>query len=372
MQKFDAIVVGTGGMGSAALYHLSRRGLKVLGIDQHPPGHDKGSSHGQTRITRQAYFEHPDYVPLLIRAHELWQDLNRRSGQTLFHKIGLTCMSDERTSKILPDILKSSNLYNIPTEVFSARELRKKYPSFQIPEQYYGVSEPGAGYLEVEKCVKAHVQLATSHGAEFLQGQVTHWQDKGSCVEVLLGNDAFQAEKLIVTTGAWTSKLLQNFPMNISVHSAVQFWFDCSAQKTEAKKLPCFAFEIGDQFIYGFPYIDGQGLKVAHHAPMQIIPDPNRKPTTYSAADLQPVAACLKEHFPSVNPKPIAHANCMYTMSEDGHFIIDQWPESERVWFATAGNGHAFKFTSVLGEALADLAQHSSTTLPIKFLRLRS
>lgn len=372
MRKFDAIVIGTGGMGSATLYHMSRRGLKVLGIDQHPPGHDKGSSHGHTRITRQAYFEHPDYVPLLIRAHELWEELNHSSGQTLFHKIGLTCMSDKRTSKILPDILKSSNLYHIPTEVFSAKDLRKKYPMFQIPDEFYGVSEPGAGYLEVEKCVEAHLRLAKSYGAEFFQGIVRNWQDKKNHIEVQVGSDVFQAEKLIVTAGAWTSRLLQNFPMKLSVHSAVQFWFDCSTKNSGAKDLPCFAFEIGDQFIYGFPYLDGQGLKVAHHAPMQAIPNPDQKPTTYSAIDLQPVAACLKEHFPSANPQPISYANCMYTMSKDGHFIMDRWPESDRVWFATAGNGHAFKFTSVIGEALADLAQHSTTNLPIDFLRLRS
>ncbi|MDX1948056.1 MAG: N-methyl-L-tryptophan oxidase [Pirellulaceae bacterium] len=369
-EVFDVIVLGTGGVGSAAAYHLARRGARVLGLDRFPGGHDRGSSHGQTRIIRQAYFEHSDYVPLLIEAYRLWRELEQSSGETLLRQVGLLQVGPAGGA-VIGGVLASAKQHGLAVESLAAGEIERRWPGFRVPEQLVGVLEPAAGYLHVERCVLAHLAAAQEQGADLRFGSAARsWRGDGGGVTVETEDgQRYSAAKLVVTAGPWASQVLAGLGVPLVVRRKHLYWFPAGDSAYQADKgYPTFLFELPHGVFYGFPKIDDLGLKVAEHSGGAAVADPLTDPRAFDAGDLARVEGFLAAHLPRVGRPHTCRGVCFYTMSPDEHFLVDQLPGHDNVVFAAGLSGHGFKFTSVLGPALADLALDGQTRLPIGFL----
>jgi len=365
---YDAIVLGSGGVGSAALDHLARRGAHVLGLDRFAPGHDRGSSHGDTRIIRQAYYEHPDYVPLVLRAYELWAELSERRGVCLGRELGLLQVGPPE-GEVLCGVLASAAHHGLDVERLDGDEIEARWPGFRARGALAGVFERRAGYLRVEECVKAHAAEAVAHGAELRVGcDVQSWRAEGSGVVVETSQGNFSAGALVVTAGAWASQMLDDLGIWFEVRRKPVFWFDQASADYQADRCPCFLFETPSGIYYGMPQIDDGQVKAAEHTGGAVVDDPAMLDRQMHTADLTPVDQFLAVHLPKIVRRPVRHSVCMYTMTRDSHFVVDRHPEHPQVVFAAGLSGHGFKFTSVLGEALADLATAGRTRLPIGFL----
>jgi sarcosine oxidase len=371
MPHFDVIVLGVGGVGSAALYHLAKRGIKCLGLEQFDIAHDRGSSHGQTRIIRQAYFEHPDYVPLLQRAYELWHELESECGEKLLHVVGLVQIG-KPTGEVIAGVRESARLHNLSIESLSAAEARRRFPGFVIPDQMEAIFEPIAGYLLVERCVAAHAAAAQRHGASLrTDTSVQSWRIENGTVVVETDHDTFTADRLIVTAGAWAGELLRELGLPLQVLRKEVYWWPTAQQDYQASGgTPTFLYDLPEGCFYGFPAIDERGVKVAEHSGGTPVDNPLDIDRKLDARHMRRVGKFVREYLPQLDRHPFAHSVCMYTMTPDGHFIVDRHPQNPQVVFAAGLSGHGFKFAGVLGEALAQLAVDGATPLPMDFLKL--
>lgn len=368
MNRYDALVIGTGGVGSAALYHLARRGARVAGIDRFAPGHDRGSSHGQSRLIRQAYYEHPDYVPLVLRAYQLWSQLEQTTGRRLLHPIGLLQVGPA-AGAVLAGVEASARAHQIGIERLTADEIVRRWPGFRIPAAWSGLYEPQAGYLEVEAAVRAHAEQAVRCGAELHLGHAAlGWQRAGDDLVVRTEAGSFVCDRLIVTAGAWAAGLLADLAIALEVRRKPLFWFAAADAYRAADGCPAFLFETTRGLFYGVPAIDRRGVKLAEHTGGQVVSDPLTVDRRLDPHDERRVAAFAAEHLPALAGPATEHTVCLYTMSPDEHFVVDRHPREPRVVFAAGLSGHGFKFAPVLGEALADLALDGRTALPIGFL----
>jgi monomeric sarcosine oxidase len=366
----DCIVLGAGGVGSAALYHLSRRGVRALGIDRFAPGHDRGSSHGETRIIRLAYFEHADYVPLLRRAYELWEELAGHCGQRLYHETGLLEVGPP-DGVVVPGVLASARRHSLEVESLDPREAERRFPGFRVPGGMAAVFERRAGYLRVEDCVRAHAEAAVRLGARLATGEtVLRWRADGAGVAVETDRGTHRAARLIVAAGAWAGGLLADLGVRLDVRRKTLLWYRTTAsQHREENGGPGFFYETPGGLFYGFPEIGGGELKVAEHSGGESVADPLGVDRSLRPSDRRPVEAFLRRYVPGVSSGDcLRYAVCLYTMSRDEHFIVDRHPGHPQVSFAAGLSGHGFKFTSVLGEILAELALKGGTGLPIGFL----
>ena len=372
MSTYDVIVLGTGGVGSAAAFHLAKRGAKVLGLDRFPPGHAHGSSHGHTRIIRKAYFEHPDYVPLLHRAYELWSDLEVGSGKQLYAPVGLIEIGPSH-GVVIPGILLSARQHGLPIEKITAGDLPKRFPGFTMAPDHEAVFERDAGYLFVEDCVVTHAAEARKLGARLQDGQAaTSWSSTGSSVTVTTSAATYQASCLVITAGAWAGGLLADLGIALRVLRKHLHWYSCSEKTYRSDAgCPAFFYETGAGYYYGFPVLDDRGVKVAEHHGGTAIIDPLSDDRSVESDERGRVQAFLETNLPGVSPHATDHAVCYYTVSPDEHFIVDRHPEYANIVFAAGLSGHGFKFTSVLGEILADLALDQPPSQPIDFLSCR-
>lgn len=372
MQSFDTIILGTGGVGSATLFHLARRGQRVLGLDRFPPGHDRGSSHGQTRLIRQAYYEQPDYVPLLKRAYELWEQLSQLTGKKLFFPVGVLQVG-ARTGRVLPGVLASAALHGLAVDELSSSDVAERFPGFRLPESLGAVFERNAGYLLVEDCVVAHAAQAVASGAVLQAGEsVLGWKRVGSGVEVTTDRGRYSAKSLVITAGAWAGPLLSDLGVPLQVTRKPLYWFAAPDEGYHQDHGgPGFIFETPEGNFYGFPKRDAAGVKVAEHSGGDFVNDPLRVDRTPHADETNRVQAFLGKYMPGVTREQTGFAVCLYTLSPDRNFLLDRHPEYPQVSFAAGLSGHGFKFTSVLGEVLADLATEGKTRLPIGFLSAR-
>ncbi len=366
---YDVIVLGTGGVGSAALHHLAQRGVRVLGLDQFPGGHSLGSSHGATRIIRKAYFEHPNYVPLLNRAYDLWKALEAETRKPLYAETGLVEVGPP-DGAIVPGVLKAAAEHGLPVETIAERDFRDRFPALRLPEGAVALFEQEAGFLRVEDCVLAHLQSASEHGASWKQESVIGWEADGSGVVVETSEQRYQAQSLAIAAGAWSGPMLRDIGHPLRILLQHLLWYESGEATTLESGFPCFFYETGEGYFYGFPKLDAQGLKVAEHGGGVEIPVPQK------AAEVNPkvegrIETFLRENIPSVSNTRTRHESCYYTMSRDEHFIVDRHPIHEQVSFIAGLSGHGFKFASVLGEALADLATGKNLSSEFDFLRLR-
>jgi sarcosine oxidase len=370
MPSYQAIVIGTGGVGSAALFHLAARGARVLGLDRFPPGHDRGSSHGQTRIIRLAYFEHPDYVPLLRRAYELWEELGHRRGRPLYHEIGLLQIGPP-AGTVVSGVRRSALEHGLEIEELDAAEIARRFPGFRAADHWTGLFERRAGYLEVEACVVAHAEEAVRLGAELRTGLTVHgWKSGKNGITVTTDAGDFHAERLILTPGPWAPQLLADLSLPLTVRRKHQFWYPAGPAYQADHGCPAYLFETPGGVFYGLPQIDERGLKAAEHTGGPLVSDPLSVDRTVDTAEQARVERFLSAHLPGVSRPFARHSVCMYTLTPDEHFIVDRHPADPRVVLAAGLSGHGFKFTCVLGEALADLALSGATRLPIGFLSL--
>jgi sarcosine oxidase len=382
-RTYDTIVLGVGGFGSGALYHLARRGARVLGIEQFGIAHDRGSSHGQTRIIRKAYFEHSDYVPLLHRAYELWHELEHESGRQLLHPVGLFIAGEPACESVSGTVL-AARLHNLPVETLDAREAGQRFPGYRFREDFAVVFEPEAGYLDVENCVAAHIAAAEKYGAAVQTGeQVVAWESDDRQVTVRTDRGEYSAASLVITAGPWASQLLDASsgssasPGNVDWSAKLRvvrkpvFWFSAGDDYEVGRGNSTFFFETPAGQFYGFPRIDGQTIKLAEHTGGDVVSDPLTVDRELHPSDLTRVRDFLREFLPALDPHPVRQSVCMYTKSPDGHFMIDRHPTWANVVFGAGFSGHGFKFTTVLGEALADLALTGQTNLPIDFLSMK-
>jgi len=369
--SYDAIVLGAGGVGSAAMYQLARRGLRVLGIDRFAPPHDRGSSHGQTRIIRQAYFEHPDYVPLLLESYRLWAELEQHTGRQLLIKTGLLEVGPA-DGIVVPGVLAATRRHGLAVESLSPTAAQERWPALYVPDDMVAVFEPQAGALRVEQCVRAHLVAAQEAGADLRVGvDILGWSFEGDSVNVETTAGRFSAARLIVTAGAWAGRLLADLDLKLEVRRKAMLWYPESDSMTRADAgFPCFLYELPNGVFYGMPSIDGAGVKVAEHSGGESVDDPLHVDRSLRERDLKPVEAFLRTHLPTVLPACRDHAICLYTMSPDEHFVVDRHPAHPQVVFAAGLSGHGFKFAPVLGAALADLAINGRTDRPVDFLSL--
>jgi sarcosine oxidase len=366
---YDVIVLGTGGVGSAALYHLARRGAKVLGLDRFPPAHDRGSSHGRTRIIRQAYYEHADYVPLTLRAYELWGELQRRCGEQLLHEVGLLQIGPA-DGHVISGVRESARRHQLRVEELAANEVAARWGGFRVPAGMCGLFEPRAGYLRVEACVAAHLVEARRLGAELRTDEpAMAWQADGSGAWVTTPRGSYLAKALAIAAGTWSGQLLADLDVRLEVRRKHQYWFACDDRVYWAETgCPAYLYELPQGIFYGFPRLDEWGVKVARHTGGDAVADPLHVNREIDPEDQRLVEDFVVAHLPGVECRLLHHSVCMYTMTPDEHFLVDRHPRHPQVAFVAGLSGHGFKFSCVLGEALADLATEGRTELPVSFL----
>ena len=361
---YDTIVAGLGAHGSAAAYHLAKRGHSVLGLDRFARGHTLASFGGLSRIIRLSYYEHPSYVPLLRRAWDLWRELERDTGEALLTQTGGLYLGSP-DGELARGSLASAQEHGLEHEVLDNAELARRYPVFDLDPEWIGVLDAQAGWLAPERCVETHLRQAERHGATLRFAEpVEHWEQDAGGVHVTSGAGTYRARHLVIAAGSWLPRLLPELAPHLWVERNVLFWFEPRGEHEAFARLPVYIVQDTDRMYYGFPYDPENGLKMAGlHFGDRVDPDTiDREP---SAADEERVRAWLRRRMPLGNGERRRAQVCMYTNSSDRHFIIDR---EGPVTFASACSGHGFKFASAVGEILADLAMTGRSSMDIGFL----
>ncbi len=367
MERYDVVVVGIGGMGSAALYHVARRGKRALGLERFDIPHELGSSHGITRIIRLAYFEHSAYVPLVRRAYELWRELEAGTGEQLLHVTGAV----EGGPRIFEGALRSCHEHGLPHETLDGREIGRRFPGYRLPPDLPLVYQPDGGFLLPERCIDAHVSGARAQGAVIETNErVLEWADGENGVRVRTDRRTVEAERLVLTAGAYSQEVARLPPGSVTAQRQVLAWFQpLEPDLFTPSRFPVFNVALEEGHLYGFPEFGAPGFKVGfydHHGERG---DPDllsRVTTPADEAVLRPFAEC---YFPAGTGPTLALKACLFELSPDEHFLVDRHPESEHAVFGAGFSGHGFKFCSVVGEILADLALTGETRHDIEFLR---
>ncbi len=360
-------------MGSAAAYHLAARGKRVLGLEQFTPAHDRGSSHGSSRIIRQAYNEDPGYVPLVLRAYELWARLERDTSTQLLTITGGLFLGAEN-SDVVQGSLRSAKEHNLAYEFLDAREIRRRFPVLHPSADDCAVYETKAGFLRPEAAVAAHLGLATQHGAVLhFEEPISDWTiTSGGTVRVTTAKAVYEAEHLVIAPGAWASGLLKLPSLPLHVRRHVMAWFDPIDGITEFKpdRFPIYIWQTGnDAIFYGFPATDCDhcGVKAAIHSGGELCTAESIDRNVH-ASDIADIRDQLSSRIPELNGKLLHAAACMYTMTPDEHFVLSRHPDYAQVTIACGFSGHGFKFATVVGEVLVDLATEGHTKYPVDFL----
>lgn len=355
-------------MGCATLYHLAKRGRRVLGIEQFAPRHKLGSSHGDSRIIREMYFEHPLYVPLVQRAYELWRELEERSGSSLMTITGgLMIGASDRS--VVTGTLKSAAAHGLAHEILDAHEVHARFPAFKPGDDLVAVLDPRAGYLDPEACCAAHVELAMSAGAEArFEEPVIEWTADADGVRVKTTANTYFAGQLVISAGPWTRSLLTELDLPLTVERQTVFWLEPKIDRGsyDRPQLPIYAYEYKPGHIcYGFPRL-ARGVKasVMHGGETSDHPDAVRRPS--DEHDLSALRAALKPVLPGLSAAPVREREpCLFTNTPDHDFIIDFHPNHPQVLISSPCSGHGFKFASAIGELQADLLINGRTSFDL-------
>lgn len=353
-EMYDAIVIGLGVMGSATLRTLAGRGLRVLGLDRHDPPHSMGSSHGRARMIREAYFEHPLYVPLVRRAYQLWEALEEESGERLLY-ITRGLSIGPRGCEMLRGALESCRRHGIEAGHLDAPELRRAFPAIECDRETVAVLEPRAGYLLPGPCVAALLDSARREGAEIRTEEARAWRGDGAEAQVETSAGEYRTRSLVLAAGAWMSSLLTDLRLSLTVERVLQLSFaPARPEECTPAALPVFIWEYEPGgFWYGFPAIDG-AVKVGLHGG-QPVAGPDAASREVTEADAEGARGLVRKHLPAAYGTLVEADVCFYTRTPDGHFIIDRHPDHDRVVIVSACSGHGFKFAPVIGEIVADL-----------------
>ena len=371
-KTFDTIVVGVGGMGSSTCYQLAKRGQKVLGLEQFDIPHTYGSSHGHTRIIRLAYYEDPSYVPLLRRAYELWAEIEAVSGKKILYKNASVDVGPA-DGEIFQGSLASCKKHAIPHEVLTGKELNQRFPGYNVPDDFKAIYQKDGGFLVPEKATTAFVEAAHQYGATIhAREKVLSWRAVDNGVIVKTNRNEYQAGKLVFTAGAWNAQLLPILSGLAIAERQVLAWLQpLEPALFTPERFPVFNMEIGGERYYGFPIYGIPGFKFGKYCHLKERGEPesfNREPTAKDEAILR---AFSSKVFPKGNGPTMSLKTCMFTNSPDDHFILDVHPVHPQVIMGAGFSGHGYKFASVIGEVMADLAITGDTRHNIELLRLK-
>jgi sarcosine oxidase len=382
MRKSDVIVLGLGAMGSAALYQLAKRGVRVLGIDQFSPPHDLGSSHGDTRITRLAIGEGAHYTPLVMRSHEIWREIERETGTDLLAQCGELIISSDNKAAFthvegfFQNTVDAAKKFGIAHELLDATAIRARFPAFNIRDDEFGYFEPEAGFVRPERCIAAQLALAEKHGAAIQRNEkVLGFESASGRVTVRTDRGRYEADALIVAAGAWIPQLVgSEISGLLRIYRQVLTWFAVDGERREFAPgaFPVFIWELPDtrQGVYGFPDVDGAGMKIAtEQYASTTAPDGGDR-----SVAMDDIVAMHRDYvapyFRGVSARCTKTATCFYTVTPDAGFIVDRLPASDRVIIASCCSGHGFKHSAAMGEVLADMAQGTESRFNLTPFRL--
>ncbi|KMY53985.1 MULTISPECIES: N-methyl-L-tryptophan oxidase [Bacillaceae] len=372
---FDVIVVGAGSMGMAAGYYLAKQGVKTLLVDSFDPPHTNGSHHGDTRIIRHAYGEGREYVPFALRAQELWYELENTTHHKIFTKTGVLVFGPKGESAFVAETIEAAKEHSLTVDLLEGEEINKRWPGVVVPENYNAIFEPNSGVLFSENCIRAYRELAEAHGAKVLTyTPVEDFEVSQDLVKIQTAKGSYTANKLIVSMGAWNSKLLSKLNINVPLQpyrQVVGFFESDESKYSNDIDFPAFMVEVPKGIYYGFPSFGGCGLKIGYHTyGQQIDPDTINREFGVYPEDENNLREFLKEYMPGANGELKRGAVCMYTKTPDEHFVIDLHPEYSNVAIAAGFSGHGFKFSSVVGETLSQLVTTGKTDHDISIFSL--
>ena len=373
MPHYDVIVAGIGGMGSAACYHLAKRGQRVLGLERFDLGHGMGSSHGLSRIIRIAYFEGPQYVPLLKRASQLWKETGDEAGMQLLYVTGSMDIAPEGEGFVEAS-RQSCIQHDLKHEVMSRDDIERRFPAFRLTPQHCGLWQPDGGFVASERAIYAHAGLAMKHGAELRFNEpLLSWKATANGgVEVETARRTVSAGRLVLASGAWMPELVPALGRSEHIVKQAIGWFGVRRPELfQPAHFPVFILTVEEGNFYGFPLFEHPGFKLGgpHFAREPI--DPNDPDRTPSVKQVQAIRDCLKRYLPDAAGDPLTVKGCMYTVTPDEHFVVDTLPEAPQVTVISACSGHGYKFCSVLGEVAADLAIRGETSFDISPFSIR-
>ena len=370
-RPYDVIVIGMGAMGSATVYELASRGLRVLGLERFDIPHDRGSSHGVSRIIRLAYSEHPSYVPLLRRAYERWRELESAAGEKLLHITG-SVDTGRPEGPVFSGSLASCIEHNLPHETLSSEEIARRFPGCRFPAEWMSVYQPDGGFLMSERCIVAHVAVALERGADVRAREaVLEWDASGDTVRVQTTRGSYEAGSLVITTGAWAGPLVPSLDHLLAPERQVLGWFQPLRPEVFAPNaFPVVIGEFEEGRYYASPVFGVPGFKIGkfHHL---------NEPTTADGLDREcrdedeaVLRQAVARYFPDANGPAMSLRACMFTNTPDEHFLIDALPSAPNAYVAAGFSGHGFKFSSVVGEIMADVSTRGETAHDISLFRL--
>lgn len=371
-KKYDVIVVGVGGMGSAATYHLAKRGLNVLALEQFNIPHAQGSSHGITRIIRLCYYEHPSYVPILLRAFELWRELQEHVDERLLYETG-SIDAGSPGDLTFEGSLSSCKLHGLDYEVLKSEEVSKRYPAYHLPKDTMTVFQKDGGFLLPERCIVSHVVAAQELGADVrARESVLEWHPTAEGVRVVTDEGTYEAEQIVFTAGSWVGDLLKDMRSYARPERQVLGWFQpLQRDLFVPEKFPVFNIQVPEGRYYGLPIYGIPGFKLGRYHHLDEPIKPNDLDVVCSREDQAILRNFVAKYFPKGNGPTMSLAPCMFTNTLDEHFIIDEHPEHSQVLVVSPCSGHGFKFCSVVGEITADLVQSRKTKHDISLFRIR-
>lgn len=368
---YDVIVLGVGGMGSAACHHLARRGKRVLGIERYDIPHAMGSSHGVTRIIRQAYYEHPSYVPLLRRSYALWRELETGFGEQLLHVTG-SVDAGAPGDEVFTGSYDSCRLHEIPHEVLSSAELTARYPGYHLPPDHLALYQPDGGFVLSERAIVAHVVAAQAAGAEIhARERVLDWHASGDTVRVTTDHGSYEADSLVITTGAWIGQHVPELAAVAVPERQVLAWLQPQNPEDFAPEhFPVFNLQVPEGRYYGLPIFGVPGFKFGRYGHLGGTANPDDLDREATPADETLLRSFAERYFPTGAGPTMALRACLFTNTPDGHFVLDRHPDHPNVILASPCSGHGYKFCPVIGEILADLAVGGETAHDISLFRL--
>ena len=368
MPEYDAIVVGVGGMGSAAVYELARRGLRVLGLERYDIPHDLGSSHGVNRIIRLAYWEHPAYVPLLRRAYELWRELENRAGERLLFVTG-SIDAGAADSRTFTGSVRSCEAHGLPHEILTAAALQRRFPGYQLTPDMMAVYQADGGFVLCERAIVNYVEAAHALGAHVhAREPVVDWEEQGDGAVVRTERGLYRAPRLILTAGPWMSRLMPSLDALARPERQVLLWTQpLRPDLFRMGAFPVFNLQAPEGHFYGFPVFGIPGFKVGCYHHLRQSGDADATDRSCHPEDEALLRVGVRRYFPGADGPVMAMKTCLFTNSPDEHFIIDR---INRVTIAAGFSGHGFKFCSVIGEILAELAIDGQTRWNLDLFRL--
>lgn len=358
-------------MGSAALFHLARRGVKAVGIEQFRPGHDRGSSHGESRAIRLSYFEHPSYVPLVKSAFESWRELERLTGETVLTTTGIV-EAGKPGSRLVAGSLEACRLHKLDHEILDPAEVARRFPAIRLPTDYSAMFQPQGGFVRADLANALHLRLAQEAGATVLTDtKVTAIEPRSEGVRIVVGGRTIEAGKIVVSAGPWIGELVPELKPHLFLNRMVLTWYEPIEPELFAPgALPVFAIDGEDDLLYGFPDFAGLGFKCASHFGSGRLPSADAARQDAGPEDEARTRRFLEKYLPAGAGRLRAMKTCIYTMTPDEDFVIDLLPSDQRIVIASPCSGHGFKFAGVIGEILADLSTAGATRHDISRFRI--